>query len=388
MLMLCAFAVATSEFIIIGVMPEVAGDLGVSLPTAGLLVTAYAVAVAVGGPVLTVVARNLPRRPLLVGLMALATGAAVLSALAQTYPLLMGARILGALAQGLFLSVASQVAIASVPEEKQTAAIAKVVNGIALSTVLGVPIGTLIGQANGWRASFVLVAALGLIGLIGVLVFCPKVDHEPEPTVRESISAFRKPAILLGLATTVLSFTGMITAFTYVSPTLREVTGFAPGWVTGVLLIYGLGTMAGSWIAGRVPPNRIARVLPFTITALGTVLLLHGLLMQTKVTSVLSLFLLGTSAFATGPLLHTFLMGQAGPASGLVASVNISAFNAAAALGPILGGAVITGGLGLGSVGLFAAVPTVVGIGVALVIAGHTRRRATAVAQPVLAGTT
>ncbi|WP_246843218.1 MFS transporter [Allokutzneria sp. NRRL B-24872] len=372
-LMLCAFSIGTSEFVIVGVLPEVAADLSVTLPVAGMLVTAYAVAVALGGPVLTVLTARLPRRPLLVSVMVLGTVAAVLSAIAADYTLLMGARMLGALAHGLFFSVASQVAVASVPPERRTAAVAKVVNGIALSTVVGVPLGTLVGQAYGWRASFVLVTALTVIGLIGVLVACPRVEHEQEPGVRESLFAFARPAILLGLLTTVLSFAGMITAFTYVAPTLREITGLSPGWVTAVLLVYGLGTIVGSNLAGRVPPDAIPRVLPIPIAVLTALLVAQGFLMHNTVTAVLALFVLGASAFTTGPLLHTWLMGEAGRASGLVASVNISAFNVAAAFGPVLGGAVISGGLGLALVPALAAAPALAGTATALLIRSRAR---------------
>ncbi|GAA3986242.1 MFS transporter [Allokutzneria multivorans] len=372
-LMLCAFSIGTSEFVIVGVLPEVAADLSVTLPVAGMLVTAYAVAVALGGPVLTVLTARLPRRPLLIAVMLLGTSASVLSAVASDYTLLMGARMLGALAHGLFFSVASQVAVASVAPERRTAAVAKVVNGIALSTVVGVPLGTLVGQAYGWRASFVLVTAMTVIGLVGILVACPRVEHEPEPGVRESLFAFAKPTVLLGLLTTVLSFAGMITAFTYVTPMLREITGLSPGWVTAVLLVYGLGTVVGSNLAGRVPPSAIPRVLPIPIAVLTVLLVVQGFLMHTTVTAVLALFVLGTSAFATGPLLHTWLMGEAGRASGLVASVNISAFNVAAAFGPLLGGAVISGGLGLALIPAVAAAPALAGAAVALVIRSRAR---------------
>ncbi|RKT53276.1 MFS transporter [Saccharothrix australiensis] len=381
-LMLCAFAVGTSEFIVVGVLPDVAADLDVALPTAGLLVTAYAVSVAIGGPVLTVLTGRLPRRSLLIAVMVLALLASAACALAGDYTTLMAARMVAALAQGLFFAVASQVAVAAVPPEKQTAAIAKVVNGVALSTVLGIPIGTLIGQNYGWRASFALVAALTLLGLVGVVLGAPKVEHEPDPGVRASLFAFGKRTVLLGLLTTVLSFTGMITAFTYVAPALTDITGFDPAWVTGVLLVYGLGTMVGSTIAGRVPPHVIPKVLPIPLAALTVLLLAQGFLLETKVTAVVALFVLGASAFASGPLLHTFLMGQAGPAAGLVASVNISAFNVAAALGPMIGGAVIAGGPGLQWVAAVGAVPTVVGVLVALVI-GRLTRRGAAPAAPV-----
>ncbi|WP_433270053.1 MFS transporter [Actinosynnema sp. CS-041913] len=380
-LMLCAFAVGTSEFIVVGVLPEVAADLDVALPTAGLLVTAYAVSVAIGGPVLTVLTGRLPRRSLLIAVMALALVATAACALAGDYTTLMAARMVAALAQGLFFAVASQVAVAAVPPEKQTAAIAKVVNGVALSTILGIPIGTLIGQNYGWRASFALVAALTLVGLVGVVLGAPKVEHEPDAGVRASLFAFGKSTVLLGLLTTILSFTGMITAFTYVAPALRDVTGFSPAWVTGVLLIYGLGTMVGSTIAGRVPPGAIAKVLPIPLAALTVLLLAQGFLLETRVTAVVALFVLGASAFASGPLLHTFLMGQAGSAAGLVASVNISAFNVAAALGPMIGGAVITSGLGLQWIAAVGAVPTILGVLVALVI-GRLVRRGAAPAEP------
>ncbi|WP_308258683.1 MFS transporter [Saccharothrix obliqua] len=381
-LMLCAFAVGTSEFIVVGVLPEVAADLDVALPTAGLLVTAYAVSVAVGGPVLTVLTGRLPRRSLLIAVMVLALLAAAACALAGDYPTLMAARMVAALAQGLFFAVASQVAVAAVPPEKQTAAIAKVVNGVALSTILGIPVGTLVGQNFGWRASFALVATLTLIGLVGVALGAPKVEHEPDPGVRASLFAFGKRTVLLGLLTTILAFTGMITAFTYVAPALRDVTGFSPGWVTGVLLVYGLGTMVGSTIAGRVRPESIPRVLPVPLAVLTVLLLVQGFLLETKVTAVLAVFVLGAAAFASGPLLHTFLMGQAGSAAGLVASVNISAFNVAAAFGPLIGGAVIANGLGFQWIAAVGAVPAVLGVLVALLI-GRLARRGAAPATPV-----
>ncbi|MEU6156016.1 MFS transporter [Actinosynnema sp. NPDC047251] len=381
-LMLCAFAVGTSEFIVVGVLPEVAADLDVTLPTAGLLVTAYAVSVAVGGPVLTVLTGRLPRRSLLIAVMVLALLAASACALAGDYTTLMAARMVAALSQGLFFAVASQVAVAAVPPEKQTAAIAKVVNGVALSTILGIPVGTLVGQNYGWRASFALVAALTLIGLIGVALGAPKVEHEPDAGVRASLFAFGKRTVLLGLLTTILSFTGMITAFTYVAPALRDVTGFSPAWVTGVLLVYGLGTMVGSTIAGRVRPGSIAKVLPIPLIGLTVLLLAQGFLLETKVTAVIAVFVLGAAAFASGPLLHTFLMGQAGSAAGLVASVNISAFNVAAALGPMIGGAVIAGGFGFQWIAAVGAVPTLLGVLVALVISRLVRRGAAPATEP------
>ena len=175
-LMLCSFAVATAEFVLVGLLPEIAADLTVSVPAAGQLVTVYMLVVTVGGPVATVLTRRLPRRSLLAATMALATAAAALSAAAGSYGVLLVARFGSAVAQALFMAVASQVAMAAAaPAERQTAAVARVFAGFALATVIGLPVGSLVGQAYGWHAAFVLVAVLAGTGLVGVLVFCPRI---------------------------------------------------------------------------------------------------------------------------------------------------------------------------------------------------------------------
>ncbi|GIJ30989.1 MFS transporter [Micromonospora sediminimaris] len=356
-LFVCSFAVATAEFVLVGLLPQVATDLDVSVAAAGQLVTAYMIVVTVGGPVATVLTRRLPRRELLAGTMALATVSAVASAMATSYPMLLSARLGSALAQALFMAVASQVAMASVPPERQTVAVARLFGGFALATVLGLPLGSLIGEAYGWPVTFVAVAGLAALGLLGVLVFCPRVPTPPPAGVRDSIGALLRPGIYAGLGVTLLALTGFVAAFTYVAPMLRTVTGLSPGWVSVGLVGYGLGTIAGNLLAGRVRPEAITRRLPLAVAVLTAILLAQPLLLPVAPLALAGLALLGAAAFLVVPLVQTWLMGQVDPATtGLVAAVNISVAGAAGALGAALGGTVLAVGLGPAWIGPVAAV--------------------------------
>ncbi len=373
-LLLCSFAVATAEFVLVGLLPQISTDLHVTVSSAGMLVTAYMIVVTIGGPAAVVVTRRLPRRAVLATAMALALAAAVLSAGAGSYPVLLLARLGSALAQALFVAVASQVAMAVVAPERQTAAVARVFNGFALATVIGLPVGTLIGQAYGWPATFVAVAILAGLGLAGVLIFCPAIPGDRTGGRLDGVRDLIRPRLLGGLLLTTLAFTGFVAAFTYVAPMLADVTGLSPGWVSAALIVYGLGTVAGSWLAGRVAPPRIVRLLPAPLAALAVVLLVQGYALHHPVLAVLSLPLLGASAFVVAPLLQTWLMTEAGPAAaGLAAAVNISVFGLAGALGAGLGGVVISSGLGLDRVSLVAAVPVAGAVLVASALRHRTR---------------
>ncbi|MEV2237267.1 MFS transporter [Micromonospora sp. NPDC049891] len=356
-LFVCSFAVATAEFVLVGLLPQVATDLDVSVAAAGQLVTAYMIVVTVGGPIATVLTRRLPRRELLAGTMALATVSAVASAMATSYPMLLSARLGSALAQALFMAVASQVAMASVPPERQTVAVARLFGGFALATVLGLPLGSLIGEAYGWPVTFVAVAGLAALGLLGVVVFCPRIPTPPPAGVRDSVGALLRPGIYAGLAVTLLVLTGFVAAFTYVAPMLRTVTGLSPGWVSVGLVGYGLGTIAGNLLAGRVRPEAITRRLPLAVGALTAILLVQPLLLPIAPLALAGLALLGAAAFLVVPLVQTWLMGQVDAATtGLVAAVNISVAGAAGALGAGLGGTVLAVGLGPSWIGPVAAV--------------------------------
>jgi MFS transporter, DHA1 family, inner membrane transport protein len=379
-LMLCSFAVATAEFVLVGLLPEISTELAVSLPAAGFLVTVYMIVGTIGGPAAVVLTRRMPRRTALILAMALALASAVLSALAPSYGVLLAGRLGSALAQSLFVAVASQVAMAAVPPERQTAAVAKVFNGFALATVIGLPVGTLVGHAFGWHATFAAVAVLAAAGLAGVLLSRPGGTIESADSLRRSAAAILAPRLLLGLAITVLAFTGFVAAFTYVAPMLRETAGLSAGWVGAALVVYGLGTLAGSALAGRVKPAAIVAVLPVPLALMGVVLLVQGIAMHHPVPAVASLFLMGASGFLIAPLVQTWLMSEAGPAAaGLAAAVNISVFGLAGAIGASLGGAVLSTGHGLDRVSPVAAVPVLVAtaLAVALRLRGRTPRQST-----------
>jgi DHA1 family inner membrane transport protein len=366
-LMLCSFAVATAEFVLVGLLPEISAGLSVTLPTAGALVTVYMLVVTVGGPLAAVATRRVPRRGLLVATMALALASALASALAGTYPVLLAARVGSALAQALFMAVASQVAMASAAPERRTAAVARVFNGFALATVLGLPLGTLLGHAYGWHATFALVAALCAAGLAGVALFAPPVAAPDAGDLRESVAGVLRPAVLRGLAVVLLAFTGFVAAFTYVAPALRTVTGLGPTGVGLALVGYGLSTLAGNWLAGRVPPAAITRVLPVALAVLAGGLAVQGIALRHPASALAALAALGASAFVVVPLAQTWLMGRAGPAAAtLTAAVNISVAGLAAALGAALGGGVLSAGYGLAAIGPVAAVPAALAVATAL----------------------
>jgi DHA1 family inner membrane transport protein len=310
----------------------------------------------------------------------------VLSASAHSYALLLGARLGSALAQALFVAVASQVAMAAVPPVRQTAAVARVFNGFALATVIGLPAGTFVGQLYGWHAAFVLVALLSAAGLAGILIFCPAIPQAGADPLAHRITVMLRPTVLLGLLTTMLALTGFVAAFTYVAPTLREVAGLPDVGVTLALLVYGAGTIAGTALAGRIQPAQIARVLPLPLASLAVVLVTQGLLMQQPATAAVSLFLMGGSAFVVVPLLQTWLMGEVGPAAaGIAAAMNISVAGLAAAVGASLGAAVIATGLGLAWIGPVASALPLAAMVTALAIrraARHHRQQPAPPAEP------
>lgn len=370
-LMLCSFAVATAEFVLVGLLPEIAADLTVSVSAAGQLVTVYMLVVTVGGPVATVLTRRLPRRSLLAATMALATAAAALSAAAGSYGVLLVARLGSAVAQALFMAVASQVAMAAAAPARQTAAVARVFAGFALATVIGLPVGSLVGQAYGWHAAFVLVTVLAGAGLVGVLVFCPRIpaDGSDAGSLAGVARLVANRAVLTGLAVTLLTLTGFVAVFTYVAPMLSTVSGFSPGWVSVALVGYGLGTVAGNVLAGRVPPAAVPRVLPVPLAVLALVLLGQGVLLRNQAAALVGLVALGAATFVVVPLLQTWLMTQVGQATaGLVAAVNISVAGVAGALGAGLGGAVLAVGLGLVAIGPIAALPVLGALGAAFAL--------------------
>lgn len=346
-LTLGAYAIGTTEFVIVGLIPTIAADLGVSLPSAGLLVSLYALGVAVGAPVLTALTGRVPRKTLLVALMVLFTLGNVIAWMAPSYSSLIVARVLTGLAHGVFFSIGSIIATSVVPKEKAASAIAIMFTGLTVALVTGVPLGTFIGQHLGWRATFLAVAALGVIALIGSLLFVPRNLQRSEPaTFGQQLSVLAQPRLLLVYAITALGYGGTFLSFTYLASILQDVTGFSPNAVSGVLLVYGVSVAIGNLWGGRLADRRgpiPALKLIFGLLAL--VLFALTFTAHNTWLVLLTVLALGAVAFGNVPGLQVYVVKQAqrfAPQAADVASgLNIAAFNVGIAMGASLGGLVV-----------------------------------------------
>lgn len=346
-LTLGAYAIGTTEFVIVGLIPTIAADLGVSLPSAGLLVSLYALGVAVGAPVLTALTGRVPRKTLLVALMVLFTLGNVIAWMAPGYGSLIVARVLTGLAHGVFFSIGSIIATSVVSKEKAASAIAIMFTGLTVALVTGVPLGTFIGQHLGWRATFLAVAALGVIALIGSLLFVPRNLQRSEPaTFGQQLSVLAQPRLLLVYAITALGYGGTFLSFTYLASILQDVTGFSANAVSGVLLVYGVSVAIGNLWGGRLADRRgPIPALKLIFGLLAAVLFVLTFTAYNTWLVLLTVLALGAVAFGNVPGLQVYVVKQAqrfAPQAADVASgLNIAAFNVGIALGASLGGLVV-----------------------------------------------
>lgn len=352
-----AFGIGVTEFIIMGLLMQVSADLGVSIPTAGLLMTGYALGVFVGAPILTLLTRRLPKKTTLLVLMAIFTLGNALAAIAPTYGILMGARLVTALAHGTFFGVGSLVAVSLVAPERKASAISIMFTGLTIATLLGVPFGAWLGLAFGWRMAFWAVAGVGAVAFVVLAALVPSAKETVEPApLREEFAVLARPQVQLGLAMTVLGFGGVFAVFTYIQPILTELAGFSQAAVSPILLVFGAGLVAGNLFGGRWADKSLNTALAGTLIALTVVMLGSAFAFHSQVGAVIAAFLLGAAAFATVAPLQMRVLSQAGGAGqGLASSLNIAAFNLGNAFGAWLGGAVIDHGPGLSAVPLVAA---------------------------------
>ena len=345
-LALGGFGIGLTEFVITGLLPEVAADYGVTETTAGWLVTGYALAVIVGALGLTAATTRLPRKPVLVGLLVLFIIGNTLSALAPVYGVMMLGRVIAALCHGAFFGIGSVVASNMVAREKRASAVALMFTGLTASNVLGVPFGTFLGQALGWRATFWAIAVIGVVALVGVLVLVPAVRVTETPSLARELSAFRSGQVWLSLGITVLGYGGMFGAFTYIAYTLTSVSGFASSAVPWLLVVFGVGLFVGNFAGGKLASKSIDGTLLVVLVVLTVVLAVFALVAASPVLTVVSLVLMGAFGFATVPALQTRIMQYADHAPTLASGANIAAFNLGNALGAWIGGLTIAAGLG------------------------------------------
>ncbi|WP_397451497.1 MFS transporter [Pseudomonas sp. NA-150] len=362
MLALSAFAIGTTEFVIMGLLPNVAADLGVSIPGAGWLVTGYALGVAIGAPFMAMVTAKLPRKAALVALMVIFIIGNLLCALASDYNVLMFARIVTALCHGAFFGIGSVVAAGLVAPNRRASAVAMMFTGLTLANVLGVPMGTALGQYAGWRSTFFAVTVIGVISLIGLLRFLPVKHDEEKLDMRAELAALKGAGIWLSLSMTVMFSASVFALFTYVAPLLGEVTGVTPRGVTWTLLLIGLGLTLGNVIGGKLADRNMALTL---IGAFIVMAVVSTVLTWTSVALIpteITLFLWATAAFAAVPALQVNVMTFGKAAPNLISTLNIGAFNVGNALGAWVGGSVIANGFGLTAVPLAAAVLAVIAL--------------------------
>jgi len=362
-----AFGIGTTEFVIMGLLQQVSADLGVSIATAGLLISGYALGVFAGAPAITLATRRLPRKAVLLALMAVFTAGNLACALATSYAALMAARVLTSLAHGTFFGVGAVVATALVPEQRKASAIATMFHGLALATLAGVPACAWLGLHFGWHAAFWAVAAIGALAMAALAVLVPPTrDDEAAPVaLGTELRAIAGAPVLLGLATTVFGFAGVFVVYTYIEPLLTRVSGFGDAMVSPVLLVFGVGMMIGNPLGGRLADRRLSAALVGTLAALAAVLCVLGFAQHGRWSMALFTGLLGMAMFATVAPLQLWILRQAAAAPSLASSLNIGAFNLANALGAWLGSRVIARGAGLAALPWAAALVTAAGIALA-----------------------
>lgn len=348
-LTLSAFAIGTTEFVIVGLVPTIAADLGVSLPSAGLLVSLYALGVAIGAPVLTALTGKWNRKHVLLTLMALFVGGNLLAWQAPSYESLIMARILTGLAHGVFFSIGSTIATGLVSKDKEASAIAIMFTGLTVALVTGVPLGTWIGQTFGWRATFLVVSALGFLALIGSAFLVPNNLKQAKPaTLKDQMKVLVQPRLLLVYLMTILGYGGTFTAFTYLAPILQQESGFAPSAVSIIMLVYGVSVAIGNICGGKLADKKgPIKALTIIFTALALILFTLTFTMNTQVGAVLTVLVWGAFAFGNVPGLQVYVVKLAERytpnAVDVASGLNIAAFNIGIALGSVLGGAIVEG---------------------------------------------
>jgi DHA1 family inner membrane transport protein len=368
------FAIGMTEFVITGLLPAIAHDLGVTIPTAGLLISGYALSVVIGGPIVTAVVARRSRKPVLLTLLAFFVVGNALSAVAPTYATMLTGRIVAALCHGAFIGVATIVAGDLVRPERRSSAIGAMLSGLTFASVAGVPLGTLLGQHLGWRSTFWAMAALGLLAAVTTAVFVPTTASTGE--ARTQLAAFRNPQVWLALGLTALAFGAVYAPFTYIAPLMTSVAGFSTGALPWLLALFGFGLVIGNVIGARGADRRLMGTIVSASIAMLVVLVAFGWTSHSRLPALITLFVLGVVAYATVPGLTTRVLTAAdGDAQNLLASsAAVSAFNLGNAAGAYLGGRAIVAGWGYDSTPLVGAGMEAGALVIAVILIAVTRR--------------
>lgn len=343
-LTISAFAIGTTEFVIVGLIPTIAEQLGVTVPSAGLLVTIYAIGVAIGAPVLTALTGRVPRKLLLVGLMVLFTLGNLLAWQSPSYESLVIARLLTGLAHGVFFSIGSTIATGLVAKEKAASAIAIMFGGLTVALVTGVPLGTFIGQHFGWRETFLAVSLIGAIATVASIILVPNnIKNQAGASIGEQLKVLTHPRLLLIYAITALGYGGVFTTFTFLAPMMQELAGFSAPAVSWILLAYGIAVAVGNIWGGKLADRHGAvRALSFIFAALAALLLVFQFTASHSIAALATVIVMGVFAFGNVPGLQVYVVQKAEQytpnAVDVASGLNIAAFNVGIALGSVIGG--------------------------------------------------
>ncbi|AUX71679.1 MFS transporter [Erwinia pyrifoliae] len=365
-LALCAFAIGTTEFVIIGLLPEVVNDLHISIPSAGWLISGYALGVAIGAPIMALLTARLPRKHALMLLMAIFIVGNMLSSLALSYNLLMLARVVTALCHGAFFGIGAVVAASLVVPGKQASAVALMFTGLTLANVLGVPLGTWVGQTFGWRTTFLCVAVAGVLAFAGLMTSLPAQHDEKAVHLAAEFSALKNGKLWLSLLMSMFFAAAMFSLFSYVAPLLLQVTGISQRGVSWTLFLMGIGLTVGNLLGGKLADWKISFSLILSFSLIAVFSLLFSWTSHSFWPAELTLFLWAMAVFSMMPALQINVVRHGKDAPHLVSTLNITAFNLGNALGAWVGGAAIGGGYGLTAVPLSAAILAAIGLLVCL----------------------
>lgn len=368
-----AFAISTTEFVILGLLLDVSSDFNVSIATAGMLISAYAAGVVIGAPLLTPILARFPRKQVIVFLLGLFTVGNLVGALAPTYEVLLASRLITALVHASFYGLASIVAAQLVSENRQARAMSMVFMGATIANVLGAPAGTLIGQAWGWRTTSLTCAALGIFSALIIAFVVPRVKSEKPAGLAKEFGALLQPKVLKALGLTMIGFGGTFTLLTYIAPFLTQVTGYSEQYVSAMLLVFGIGMAFGNPIGGWLTDKNLDLALRSTLGALFITLVIIGFFASFALVMPVLIFMFGAAMFATITPLQVNAMKAAGDAPVMAASFNIAAFNLANVLAASLGGVVIESDIGLTNLPYVAA--GIALTGVLLTLISSSKRR-------------
>jgi DHA1 family inner membrane transport protein len=345
-LMVSSFGIGTTEFVIAGLLTEIAADLSVSVPTAGILVSGYALGVVIGGPIAAAASTGRPRKTVLLVLMGLFIVGNAISAVAPGYGVLMAGRVLAAVCHGAFFGIASVVAAELVDPARRSQAISLVFTGLTIANVVGAPLGTFIGQDFGWRATFVMITVIGVVSLVGLAALVPARSAEPGAGLRRELAVFARPQVWLAIGIAAMAIGALFAAFSYIAPLLTEVTGFSSGALTPLLVLFGVGLVAGNLIGGRFADRAQLPTLFVSLAALLVVLVAFTVVAEYRVPAVIALMLLGGAGFATVPAFMTRVIDKAEGAPTLASTAGSSGANLGISIGAYLGGLTIGAGFG------------------------------------------